>query len=84
MSELILQTTIDENIWDIFFQNFYMPILQDIFFVLTDGSHKAGFQLQLDIIIKLFALIENNLISAEIQPGMSNKDYVVSYLTNAL
>ena len=25
-----------------FFQQFFIPILQDIFFVLTDTDHKAG------------------------------------------
>ena len=25
-----------------FFQQFFVPILQDVFFVLTDSDHKAG------------------------------------------
>lgn len=29
----------------IFFRQFYIPILQDVFFVLTDSDHKAGAQL---------------------------------------
>ena len=26
----------------VFFRQFYLPILQDVFFVLTDTDHKAG------------------------------------------
>lgn len=28
-----------------FFNQFFVPILQDVFFVLTDSDHKAGKQL---------------------------------------
>lgn len=36
MAETDLQTSA------IFFRQFYIPILQDVFFVLTDSDHKAG------------------------------------------
>lgn len=32
----------DPHISGIFFQQFFIPILQDVFFVLTDSDHKAG------------------------------------------
>lgn len=32
----------DAQTSNIFFQQFYIPILQDVFFVLTDSDHKAG------------------------------------------
>lgn len=32
----------DVNTSSIFFRQFYIPILQDVFFVLTDSDHKAG------------------------------------------
>lgn len=32
----------DMNTSSIFFRQFYIPILQDVFFVLTDSDHKAG------------------------------------------
>jgi exportin-1 len=32
----------DPQISAIFFRQFYIPILQDVFFVLTDTDHKAG------------------------------------------
>src|ERR1700760_4182400 len=36
MAETYAQTS------SIFFRQFYLPILQDVFFVLTDTDHKAG------------------------------------------
>lgn len=36
MAEADVQTS------SIFFRQFYIPILQDVFFVLTDSDHKAG------------------------------------------
>lgn len=27
---------------NVFFQQFFIPIMQDVFFVLTDSDHKAG------------------------------------------
>lgn len=36
MAEQDMQTS------SIFFRQFYLPILQDVFFVLTDNDHKAG------------------------------------------
>jgi exportin-1 len=33
------------NVTNVFFLNFYLPILEDIFFVLTDTEHKLGFKL---------------------------------------
>lgn len=32
----------DAQTSSIFFRQFYIPILQDVFFVLTDSDHKAG------------------------------------------
>lgn len=32
----------DPQTSSIFFRQFYLPILQDVFFVLTDSDHKAG------------------------------------------
>lgn len=39
-----------------FFQQFFIPILQDIFFVLTDADHKAGksFQMIMRVVINGF------------------------------
>lgn len=37
-----------------FFQRFFMTILQDVLFVVTDSDHKAGFKTQSMLLMKLF------------------------------
>lgn len=84
MSELITQVSFKFEVCNPFFKTYFMPILQDTFFVLTDGTHKGGFQLQIEILKKLFSLVEENRFTEEIQPGMSNKAYILEYLSDAL
>jgi exportin-1 len=73
-----------------FFQQFYIPILQDVFFVLTDSDHKAGFKTQCQLLSRMFQLVETNKISqplyseGDVAPGTSNKDYVSQFTANLL
>lgn len=41
-----------------FFQQFYITILQDVFFVLTDTDHKAGFKSQSMLLARMFYLVQ--------------------------
>lgn len=40
-----------------FFQRFFVTILQDVLFVVTDNDHKAGFKTQSMLVMKLFYFI---------------------------
>ncbi|CRK42706.1 hypothetical protein BN1708_016943, partial [Verticillium longisporum] len=40
-----------------FFQQFFITILQDVFFVLTDTDHKAGFKTQSMILMRMFYFV---------------------------
>lgn len=83
----------DQQTCDAFFRNFYMPILQDVFFVLTDSDHKAGFKYQSMLLARLFWLVGANKITSPIYTsddapaGTSNRDFlqnrVGSLLSNA-
>ncbi|EXJ54666.1 exportin-1 [Cladophialophora yegresii CBS 114405] len=74
----------------IFFQQFYISILQDVFFVLTDSDHKAGFKSQCMLLARMFQLVETNKISQPLYqpdqaaPGTSNKQYVSEFTSNLL
>jgi exportin-1 len=73
----------------VFFQQFYIPILQDVFFVLTDSDHKAGFKTQCMLLSRMFQLVETNKIASplytnEVAPGTSNKEYVSQFTANLL
>ncbi|KAF7295071.1 Importin N-terminal domain-containing protein [Mycena indigotica] len=45
-----------------FFQQYFLSIVQDIFFVLTDADHKSGFRLQSQVLQRMFQLVEINAI----------------------
>ncbi|RMZ76206.1 hypothetical protein DV737_g4927, partial [Chaetothyriales sp. CBS 132003] len=74
----------------VFFQQFYIPILQDVFFVLTDSDHKAGFKTQCMLLSRMFQLVEHNSISVPLYQadqaavGTSNKDFVTTFTSNLL
>lgn len=78
-----------------FFQQFFVPILQDVFFVLTDTDHKAGFKAQSMLLSKMFYLIspadgtapkiQGPIYSGDQAPaGTSNKDFLGGFVANLL
>ena len=81
--------TVDQEMSNAFFQQYLISILQDIFYVLTDTSHKSGFKLQTQILQKLFVFVERNLITVPIFPeqvatGKTNSDTIKEHLVTLL
>lgn len=74
----------------VFFSQFYISILQDVFYVLTDSDHKAGFKSQCMLLARMFQLVEANKISqplyqnGQAAPGTSNKQFVTEFTANLL
>ncbi|KAI9673278.1 MAG: Karyopherin transporter [Trizodia sp. TS-e1964] len=74
----------------VFFQQFYIPILQDVFFVLTDRDHKAGFKSQALLLSRMFNFVETGKIQAPLYTpdrapeGTSNRDFLRSFVGNLL
>jgi exportin-1 len=74
----------------IFFQQFYITILQDVLYVLTDSDHKNGFKTQCLLLARMFQLVESNKIQQPLYqpdgaaPGTSNKEYVSTFTANLL
>ncbi|OCH95617.1 hypothetical protein OBBRIDRAFT_788159 [Obba rivulosa] len=74
-----------------FFQQYFLSIIQDIFFVLTDTDHKSGFKLQSLLLARMFQLVETNQISVPLfdpatvpDPNMSNSLFLREYTANLL
>ncbi|KAF2004834.1 hypothetical protein P154DRAFT_616597 [Amniculicola lignicola CBS 123094] len=81
----------DAQTCNTFFQNFYTTILQDVFFVLTDSDHKAGFKSQSILLAKMFWLVDSNKLTGPIYtspdmapPGTSNKEFLRNFVGNLL
>jgi exportin-1 len=77
-----------------FFQQFFIPILQDVFFVLTDTDHKAGFKSQSNLLSRMFYLVHPAdgmlpKIQGPISPdqaamGLNNKEFLGQFVGNLL
>jgi exportin-1 len=78
-----------------FFQQFFVPILQDVFFVLTDTDHKAGFKSQSMLLSRMFYLvhpadgtspkIQGPIYTPDQAPaGTSNKEFLAGFVANLL
>lgn len=78
-----------------FFQRFFVNILQDVFFVVTDPDHKAGFKTQSMVLMKLFYFIhpadgtspkiQGPIYSSEQgQVGTSNRDFLSTFVATLL
>ncbi|MCJ1255722.1 Karyopherin transporter [Lignoscripta atroalba] len=80
----------DQQTSSMFFQQFFITILQDVFFVLTDTDHKAGFKSQSMLLARMFYFIETGKITEPIyKPDQaashtSNKDFLRSFVGNLL
>jgi exportin-1 len=78
-----------------FFQRFFVTILQDVFYVVTDSDHKAGFKQQSQLLMLLFNFVQpadnsppkiQGPIYApdQAQPGTSNREFLSNYVSNLL
>lgn len=83
-------TAADPAVTNAFFQQYFLSILQDIFFVLTDADHKSGFKLQSALLARLFQLVEANIIvqplydPAAFPDATSNAQFLRNYTANLL
>ncbi|KAJ7285677.1 CRM1 C terminal-domain-containing protein [Mycena rebaudengoi] len=74
-----------------FFQQYFLSIVQDIFFVLTDTDHKSGFKLQSVVLARMFQLVEINAIQTPLfdpaqitDPNMTNALFLREYCADLL
>ena len=81
----------DQPVSNAFFQQFFLSITQDIFYVLTDADHKSGYKLQSLVLARLFQLVETNTIQAPLfdpstvpDPNISNSVFLREYCTDLL
>lgn len=85
----------DPSVSNAFFQQFFIPILQDVFFVLTDTDHKAGFKSQSMLLAKMFYLIspadgtepkiKGFIYTSEQAPlNTSNQEFLGTFVANLL
>ncbi|GAA5877818.1 hypothetical protein JCM16303_000249 [Sporobolomyces ruberrimus] len=71
-----------------FFQAYYLPLLSDMFFVLTDADHKSGFKSTALVLARLFRLVETGDIQVPLDPSVTsapgNSAFVAEHSANLL
>lgn len=84
-------TAADPAVTNAFFQQYFLSIVQDIFFVLTDTDHKSGFKLQSVLLARMYQLVEINVIQTPLfdasqvsDPSMTNTAFLREYTANLL
>lgn len=81
----------DVAVSNAFFQQYFLSIVQDTFFVLTDTDHKSGFKLQSVLLARMFQLVEQNAIQIPLydpsqvsDPNVTNSMFLREYTANLL
>ena len=84
-------STADPQVSNQFFQQYFLSIMQDVFFVLTDTDHKSGFKLQSMVLARLFQLVLTGAIGVPLfdpstvpDPNISNSVFLQEYTANLL
>ena len=74
-----------------FFQQYFLSIMQDIFFVLTDTDHKSGFKLQSVLLSRMFQLVHTDQITVPLfdpsqvpDANITNVVFLQEYTANLL
>ncbi|CAG8578666.1 1451_t:CDS:10, partial [Acaulospora morrowiae] len=76
---------------NLFYQQYFLNLLQDVFFVLTDTDHKSGFKMQCSVLQRMFSLVETGAVQAPLfnpsdvpDPNMTNQRFLREYVMNLL
>ena len=81
----------DVAVGNAFFQQYFLSVMQDIFYVLTDTDHKSGFKLQSVLLARMFQLVETGKITVPLfdpaavsNSQMNNSLFLREYTANLL
>ena len=95
-SALIMLRNIDTSyretsIFKVFFQEYYLLLLNETFYILTEPDHKSTFTEQSMLLMRLIKLSFNGNLSVSIyeeingtSQGTTNKDYLMQYMAKLL
>ena len=73
-----------------FYSRYYLSLLQDILYVLTDRLHKSAFKLHAVILERMFMLVKTNQIqtplfdTSKFPPNTTNQVFLRDYVTNMI
>lgn len=100
ISEIGLQITLEllqqinhdgSDVANSFYQSYFLYLLQDLLFILTDTFHKSGFKLQAQILVQMFMMVEEGRVTVPLwqagqvtDPTMDNRRFIRNYVIELL
>lgn len=87
MKELLTNVAQDFTFSQMFFQRFYLQILQYIFEVATDSTHYCELNLHAAILAQMFTYIESGILQAPLStenPSLTNQVFVQQFVMTLL
>ena len=73
-----------------FHRSFFLQILNDVFYVLTDTFHKSGFEIQATILYHMFGLVQSGRLNVPVydtkavQHLISNQEFIKEHISTVL
>jgi len=83
ISEIGLQITLEmlqqinndnSEVANSFYQSYFLFLLQDLLYILTDTFHKSGFKLQTQILSQMLLTVEEGRVTVPLQPSQQQQD----------
>jgi len=90
LHELLLNVGRTPNVSQGFYQLFLLPLIQDVFAVLTDRLHKSGFKMHATLLLHMCHLVQMNQVTAPLfdvvtaPPGQTNAAFLRDHISNLL
>lgn len=91
LAELWKNISASPEVAPTFYKTYYLSLLQDLFYVLTDTFHKSGFKLQAVMLAEMFRSVDSGQINVPLwdpntvnDPTMTNQKYVREFIVNLL
>lgn len=84
----MLENVEKASVADPFYSSWFLPLLNELLAVLTDGFHKAELQHQAKVLLKMFAAVQSGVITVplwdptvhtNVPTGTSNADFIGEY-----
>jgi exportin-1 len=78
------------NVSQGFYQQFLLPLIQDVFAVMTDRLHKSGFKMHATLLRHMFHLVVQNQVTVPLfdattaQPGQTNPAFLREHMSSML
>jgi exportin-1 len=90
MHELLVNVGRTPNVAQGFYQQFLLPLIQDVFAVMTDRLHKSGFKMHATLLRQMFHLVQMNQVTvplfdtASAPMGQTNPVFLREHISHLL